>query len=593
VSTPQSPARSPQARTTFRLSDLALQDRDSVYRTPHGPDWLWLGLFSGVVLFSGLYIWTQMGIEDETGREIFFAGVLLSLLWVALIYTFKLSMNVTVGQRGLSLVRGPWRTELTWAEVARVSERPKSSGGQQFRWIIASAHDGRELRIREDMVDDYARFRLEVFERLRLFHDHGGTWGTTGGGPFSASDEVANRVTWWLIGAGVTLLPGIYFLALFPDLFGLGASLCGLAALCALCALRARLSRQTYAVDRRELTMRRPLRRVRLLWGEGVKVERLRSRFRLFARIGILCGRVALALGAQADGRVESFSWSPRVPEYLIVRGKRRRVRIRLHRLARPDEMLAWVEFYDRVAHEAQGRPAPSAQPMAPAPQPELPDMAGASGPADPWAGHRGGAVPQSGHAAAAASATGAAGDASAAGRSAPGPRVTRVLPDLDPGSLDPRIQALIADVEASESRRPVRQDSPARSDGSDWLNDGPAHKPASPPFAPPAPAPVSEEATIELPSAAPFDYSAPPPIAPKPIEPGLQESRPQEQKPLQRQRLQPISGAPPAPTPLEPRGRRTGPLTDGESLADRYAPLREGTQSQPLRDERGPRHER
>lgn len=424
----------------MRLQELTLHDRDSAYHMPRGADWLWLALFALVVLGSGAYVWGQLGLDSPVGRAVFFAGVLLSILWTALIYTLKLSACVVVGPRGLALVRGPWRTELTWAEVARLDDRPKTSGGQRFRWFIAYAYDARELRIREDMVENYPRFRAEANARYQVWNEHGGTWGATGGGPFAAEEDVAGLIAWWLAGAVVFLLPGLYFALLIGSTFVLGITLIALATVCALVALGISLGRQVYTVDRRAVVARRTVGETTLPWSEVTKVERVRSRAWLLSRIGITLVRMGLALAARADARVESFTWSPRAPEYLVLRAVGgRRIRVRLHRLAQPDEVLAWVEFYDRVAREARrAGPRPS-QPIAPTPpvEPAVPDLSGANGPADPWAQRRGGEpVP------------------APAGPAQPsGPRVTRpVLGGSGGQEIDPRILAVIQDVAAQGS---------------------------------------------------------------------------------------------------------------------------------------------
>src|SRR5260370_34484245 len=76
-------------------------------------------------------------------------------------------------------------------------------------------------------------------------------------------------------------------------------------------------------------------------------------------------GPVALKAAAAPYLRVQSFDWAPRVPEYLTLRGAGRQVRIRLHRLTRPDEMLAWVEFYERQArHSSTHRQARRTAPL-------------------------------------------------------------------------------------------------------------------------------------------------------------------------------------------------------------------------------------
>jgi len=499
MSTPQTPYRTPQARMTVRLPEPTLQDRDSVYHMPHGADWFWLGLFTIVVLGSGAYVWQQTGLDSEVGRAVFFAGVLLSILWAALIYTLKLSASVAVGPRGLSLVRGPWRTELTWAEVARLAERGQTTGGQHYRWLVAFAHDARELRIREDMIPDYGRFRLEVYQRYKLWQDHGGTWGATGGGPFAVEEEVTSLVTWWLIAAGACLLPGLYFVVLLPQsFFVLGISLVALATVSALLALGISLGRQTYTVDRRAVVACRTIGTRVLAWSEVTQVQRVRSRARLLARVGILFVRAALALAARADSRVESFSWTPRVPEYLVLRAiGGRRIRMRLHRVARPDELLAWVEFYDRVARQGAERPRSAAQPLGtPPPAQGVPDLGGVAGPLDPWAGTRAGAPgPGAGRRAPTLPPPvlpvqpGPAGPAQAAAPASPahplepavplapppsGPRVTRpILGGSEGDAIDPRILAVLQDVAAVERSRPSAP--PDTSHGSeresDWLN--------------------------------------------------------------------------------------------------------------------------
>jgi hypothetical protein len=119
-----------------------------------------------------------------------------------------------------------------------------------------------------------------------------------------------------------------------------------------------------------------------------------------------------LRLASRGDAGIRSFAWSPRVPEYLILRGGGRQARIRLHRLMQPDELLAWIEFYDQVRRSASAtRSRPTTGPIAgattgPATVPRTrasagaasgplsaqtltPDMSGASGPLDPWGSGR------------------------------------------------------------------------------------------------------------------------------------------------------------------------------------------------------------
>lgn len=399
---PQPPRREPGSRATIPLRDLQLGDHDTAYYVPRMGDWLLLGILVVIFLGNGVYIWLKMGANSHGGRAIFFGLLLLCVLWAAIVYTFKLSVCVRVGPQGMSVVRGPWRTELAWRDVARLTERTQLRDGQRFRWLVALARDGRRMQIRDDMVLDYQRFRVEVYERFRLWNDHGGTWGTTGGGPYSATELLSGQTTWWTVGAAALGLPGIYFWTLLPETNPLGFVLTAGAIVCGAMSLRSVLARQSYVVDGKAITVSRPFRTICLPWREVARVERTRTAFGGAIQAGIVAGQLALKLAARTDGRVESFDWSPRIPEYLILRGAGHLARIRLHRLERPDEMLAWVEFYDNVSrHAAERSPRRTGVPaqslaMLPEPQPaaEAPaDLSAAAGPLDPWGAGRDGAT--------------------------------------------------------------------------------------------------------------------------------------------------------------------------------------------------------
>ncbi|MGH2516027.1 MAG: hypothetical protein ACRDHP_10270 [Ktedonobacterales bacterium] len=407
MSHPRPPRRDDPPRATMPLRDLALDDHERAFYGSRTGDWLLLGLMVVILLGNGAYIWHQTGAGSHVGRAAFFGLLLLCVLWSALVYTFKLSVCVRVGPQGLSVVRGPWRTELNWREMSRLTERTQMIQGQRYRWLVALARDGRKMQIRDDMVDDYARFRIEVYERYRLWRDHGGTWGTTGGGPYSARETLAGQTFWAAVGAGTLALPAVYFLALLPETDPLGWLLLLLAGLCALASGRGVLRRTTYTVDAKALEARQKTGALRLAWRDVAKVERTRHAFggAIAASIGL--GRFALKLAARTDGRVESFDWAPRVPEYLTLRGGGHQVRVRLHRLERPDELLAWVEFYERVGRrgaesEPVRRTGGPTRRLAPEAVPEqdvwgagehtaTADLTGANGPADPWGAGRDG----------------------------------------------------------------------------------------------------------------------------------------------------------------------------------------------------------
>ncbi len=389
---------------TVPLEDLALSERESFFHAPRAGDVALLGVLVAVLLGNGVWLWRQMGADSHVGRAVFFGLLLLCVYWGAVVYTFKLSLAVGISPRSISVIRGPWRAEIRWSELTRLMERVQAQDGRRYRWIIAIARDGRRISVREDAIGDYARFRREAYERYRVWRDHGGTWGATGSGPFAARETVRDEAQWWGFLAAMIALPGLYFALLLPETNPLGYLLLAAALVCLAMLARAFLQRQSYTVDQRAVEARSALRRTRLTWGEVTKVERIRHPVGGVILSGVALGRLALRLAARGDTGIRSFAWSPRVPEYLVLRGGGRQARIRLHRLMQPDELLAWVEFYDQVRRPAsatRSRPRPEAEsaPVAsrttgPVSRPLsaaslTPDMSGASGPLDPWGAGR------------------------------------------------------------------------------------------------------------------------------------------------------------------------------------------------------------
>lgn len=398
VTYPRSPRGA--ASVTAPLEELTLSEKESVFHIPRAGDVALLGVLIAVLLGNGIWLWRQLGIDSHAGRAIFFGMMLLCAYWCGIVYTFKLSLSVCVNPRSISVVRGPWRVEIRWADLSRLMERIQTLDGRRYRWVIAVARDGRRISVREDAIGDYARFRREAYERYRMYRDHGGTWGATGTGPFIAKETMRDEAQWWSIAALMLTLPGVYFALLLPETNPVGYTLIGGAALCLLLLLRAFFQRQTYKVDRAAIESRTLLRRTNLPWGNVSKVERVRHPVSGILLTLAAAGRILLRLVSRADMGIRNFTWSPRVPEYLVLRGGGRQTRVRLHRLMQPDELLAWIEFYDQVRRaRATSGPrvsgAPATAPVSPQMSAEAAaaisatDLSDEAGPLDPWGSGR------------------------------------------------------------------------------------------------------------------------------------------------------------------------------------------------------------
>lgn len=398
--------------STIRLEEQSqpLPDRDAIFHTPRAGDWLLLLVLVIALVGIGLRVWAQLGWRDVTGRAVFAGLALVAIYWAAIIYIFKLSLALRVGPQGLAIVRGPWRTELRWSEITRLMERPQNIGGRRYRWVVALARDSRRIQVREDALLDYERFRREVYERYRMWRDHGGTWGATGGGPFVARESVGEEMRWWTILGLLIALPGVYCSFLLPGAQLVGYVLLAVAALCIIRVIVAYLRRRVYSLDGKMIESRGLLQRAQLAWRDIVKVERAQSPAGGAILALVAVGRFTLRLVSRSDSGIRGFAWSPRVPEYMTLRGGGRQVRVRLHHLTHPEELAAWIDFYTGVRKSAASRPLEAVvdappRPAASAPSESLTgagsstsdgrrtqtDLSGAAGPLDPWGGDRSG----------------------------------------------------------------------------------------------------------------------------------------------------------------------------------------------------------
>jgi hypothetical protein len=120
-----------------------------------------------------------------------------------------------------------------------------------------------------------------------------------------------------------------------------------------------------------------------------------------------------------------------------------RQVRVNLHQLSRPDELLAWVEFYEQVARQSL-RPQTVAPAFQAAPEAQPADLTGASGPVDPWGAGRGGDLAASG-------ANETNGSQSQPSSSQPGSKATKKFSGPEHDEIDPRIRAVLQDQAPSQ----------------------------------------------------------------------------------------------------------------------------------------------
>jgi hypothetical protein len=346
-----------------------------VYRSSHLGDWLVLALFAVMPLATGLDIWLQLGWSNVTGRAAFGGLFLVAVGLAWAIYAYRIAIRVLVSLDGLAIHHGPRRWYLPWEEVNRLLERSQARDDQRYRWVVLEARDGRRLQVREDRVDDYARFRADVYAAYQAWREQSDDpdvrWTTWGGG-LLVEREVSSPARWLGYLAVAGLAPGLYLRLLIPGAALPGVLLLACGALAACAGAGAWLRRQTVAVDAHGIEAHHRLGSIRLEWDTISRTERKRHPLGPAAVALAAALRTASILLRRPNPWTGGSPWLPRVPEELILRGAGRQIHVRLDRLEHPDAVLAQVEFYLRAAQQRAAQ----------APRPTLRASDGTPGPA-------------------------------------------------------------------------------------------------------------------------------------------------------------------------------------------------------------------
>ena len=345
------------------------ESRARVYRARHGGDWLVLALFAVMPFATGISIWLQLGWQSATGRAAFWGLALVAVALAWAIYASRIAVRILVSHDGLAIRHGPRRWHLAWSEVNRLLERSQLLEDQRYRWVVAEAHDGRRLQVREDRVADYPRFRADVYAAYQEWREQSGSLGARWASRSSGlliERELPGGSRWLGSFAVAALAVGVYLWTLIPAVRLVGAALLAGGALTAGARAGVWLRQQTVAVDGEGIEAHRRLRSRRLEWNVVSRVERRRHPLgpwvvalaRAVRRAGELLGRPNPWTGGSP--------WAPRVPEELILRGTGRQLRIRLDRLEHPDDLVAQVDRYTRALRRRATAAMPPSAPGRP-----------------------------------------------------------------------------------------------------------------------------------------------------------------------------------------------------------------------------------
>jgi hypothetical protein len=359
-------------------ADGDLQWRSArVYRSSHRTDWLILLFFAALLLATSADIAYELGWSTEPGRIALLVGSVAAALWATAYYALKIAVHVRVSASGLAVYQGPWHGEITWREMARLSERARGSGAGD-RLIVAEATDGRRLTIPSASVDRYERFVSDInatFTDWRTHAEQPLREGAQLDIPFAATER-PHQVAWLLaLGLGMGLI-GATLLAISHTWSWPGAALVTAGVALAAYTVRRRLATNTVLVSDRSISLRSRLATSTMAWSAVTGVEQHHSRARdITGQASQLADR-ALRLALSLDRWTGGTPWPHPAATKLVIRGAGRRLRVRLDRLETPGELQAYVQMHLRRAAEVKAASPPVrrvTQRLATMPRPSAP----------------------------------------------------------------------------------------------------------------------------------------------------------------------------------------------------------------------------
>lgn len=364
-------------RSAAPLAPRATSDRTSeddplawpqTFARRHAGEWCAVALLLVVPVATGADLWHQIGWDSDTGRLLFLALALVGMGAAAFYAAGRIAVRVTVAPRGIIAVRGPWRRELRWEEVARLLERTATVDRRPLRWLVAQAHDGRRVQVHEDLVADYARLRAVAIAAQQRWRALGGTAVDVSSeqsgayGPLYLARELPGMAALFVAPALACAAVALYLWALLVPLRPLALALGVAALVLGAVGLRALLGRRSFAFDDGGVEAWSRLPAVRLDWHDLARVEHRRPWASQFIR---LAGRMSDRLHALVAGRAcwdGDAPWPRRAPEVLLLRGGGRHLALPLHRLRDPDAVVARIERGIQVARQTAHLPvAPTA----------------------------------------------------------------------------------------------------------------------------------------------------------------------------------------------------------------------------------------
>jgi len=279
-----------------------------------------------LILLTIIFIATAISIHNSlmanrhpvVAQIALLSGVFIAFIWAGLAYSFRVSVRVILSSFGIIMVHGPWRHQISWHDVVRVSEWTELHDGIPHLWLALWSVDGTRLQVEQGLVGDFAVFRADVMDRLAhtqaapslaLDLEH----------PLVMTEDLGSRLTVWQVLTVTFGLFGTFMLAFLPSLHFIGLILVGCGAITLLFLIvTATLRREVMIGPTGIATARGPFK-IRIPWDEMYELDRAKDD-RTSGVLGIL-GRGVILLLFRIDTRSGVALGTTKVYSRIDIRG--------------------------------------------------------------------------------------------------------------------------------------------------------------------------------------------------------------------------------------------------------------------------------
>jgi hypothetical protein len=251
------------------------KDKKTVY---YAIDWLGVGILvflTAVFLITGITIRAALvgnGLSLAGDTALLLAAI-IALSWITIFACFRILVYVITDSTGITMVHGPWRHTIAWADTTRISEWNAMHDSIYYHWLAIWSIDGTRIQIRHDLVPHYDVLRTDIMHRLNNATETPDEV-TNLNLSLTMPGKIRDLLVRWLTQCALALTLGLFCYFLLPSYRSLSLLLLPWAGFTIVIALGIWIFRHTLIIEPEGIISKRGMLAVTMHWEDIYVLER-------------------------------------------------------------------------------------------------------------------------------------------------------------------------------------------------------------------------------------------------------------------------------------------------------------------------------